>query len=120
MKRRFRPLIYILAAAQLLLAAPITSAASPATSHHSAMPCADSMPAHDNGHGNKDGSGDCPCCPDGAMDMAACLSACTLAHASIATILFTSTPSHSIAASAPAFVPVVDVNDPPLKPPPII
>jgi hypothetical protein len=111
-KRRFRPLIYILAAAQLLLAVPMTSAASPATSHSFSMPCADSMPADD--------AGDCPCCPHGAQDMAACLSACTLAHAAISTIQFASAPARSIPARAPAFVPVLDVSDPPLKPPPII
>lgn len=110
--RRFsQALIYVLIAAQLLLAVPaMASAHIGATAAHE-MPC-DEMPMPADGH-------PCPCCPDGADSMTDCLVACTLAA--------TAAPSISISqvtlAPAPLIVEIFHSFDtpsePPIKPPPI-
>jgi len=110
--RRFsQPLIYVLIAAQLLLAVPAMASAHVGANAAHEMPC-DEMPMDGDPH-------PCPCCPDGADSMTDCLVACTLAA--------TAAPSLSVAHVAVAAAPpVVDVfhsfdtpSDPPIKPPPI-
>ena len=109
--KRFRPLIYVLVAAQLLLSAPVVSALSAASSAEQ-MPCGDMMPAgSDSDH--------CPCCPDGVTSMGECLSACTAAHAAARTPTLFVPVTISSLANTPAFVPLVMLADPPVQPPPI-
>lgn len=106
-----KPLIYVLIAAQLLLALPaMASAQTGATTAHE-MPCDEMpMPAGDD---------PCPCCPDGTNSMTDCLVACTLAA--------TAAPSLSIAHVANSGAPPIvesfhsfdTPSDPPIKPPPI-
>jgi hypothetical protein len=108
-KRIFRPLLYVLIAAQLLLSAPVVSALS-AASASNAIPCADMM------------MGDtepCPCCPEGTESMAQCLSACAAAFGFVvAHSGFVAEPEPS-SASAPLFAPLAVFSEPPIKPPPI-
>ncbi len=109
--RRFSQLlIYVLIAAQLLLAVPAMASAHIGAAATHEMPCDEiPMPADDH---------PCPCCPDGADSMTDCLVACTLAA--------TAAPSISIAhvALAPE-LPIFELfhsfdtpSDPPVKPPP--
>jgi hypothetical protein len=111
-KRRSRPLLCLLALAQLLLSAPMVSAvAGPAGDSVAAMPCAGDMPMDD--------SGECPCCPDGITNIATCLSACTASVATPVTIGLPGVASQSIAPADVAARLSGGVDDPPLKPPPI-
>ncbi len=109
MIRRFRSLVYVLAALQALLTAPVVNAVAGAMPG-SDMACADMMPADD--------SGSCPCCPDGD-NLAACLSNCLAAAASTAS--YSAHRAHSVPGALPAqpVVHLADRADPPLKPPPI-
>ena len=110
--RRFsQPLLYVLIAAQLLLAVPAMASTHVGAAASHEMPCDDRpMPADEH---------DCPCCPDGADSMTDCLVACTLAA--------TAAPSLSVAhvaiAAAPPFADDFHSfdtpSDPPLNPPPI-
>jgi hypothetical protein len=108
-----RPLIYVLVAAQLLLSAPIVSAmagemASPAKD----MACADMTPRTED-------SKPCPCCPDGVMSMAACLSACAAAVAALPSVRIYLSAVTAAPAIVPRFASIAELADPPLKPPPI-
>ena len=113
--RRFiRALVYVLVAGQLLLSAPIASAFSSNTATAaSEMPCADSMPQPDD-------SKPCPCCPEGTVGVAACLSACTGSIASIPSLEIRVSRAPLVEASPLATVPIAEFADPPLKPPPIV
>jgi len=112
-RKLVRPLIYVLAAAQLLLSAPIVSAMSGEIgSSAKDMPCAESMPRTDDAK-------PCPCCPDGIMNMAACLSACTTAVAALPGIQIHLSTTTASPASDPRFANIAELADPPLKPPPI-
>jgi hypothetical protein len=111
-KRLLKPLVYLVVAAQLLLAVPAMAYVPAATAESASMPC-DEMP----GMGGGD---DCPCCPEGVDSMKDCLVSCMLAAVAA--------PSAEIVARviAPAsrvdstlFTPLVSLADPPLKPPPI-
>lgn len=113
-RRLIRTLIYVLVAGQALLSAPIASAMGNSASADTAeMPCADSMPQTDE-------SKPCPCCPDGTVGIAACLSACAASVAALPA------PAVQIVrmAAQPALgitIPqIADLADPPLKPPPIV
>jgi hypothetical protein len=106
-----KTLIYVLIAAQLLLALPAMASAQTGASAAHEMPCDEMpMPAGDD---------PCPCCPDGANSMTDCLVACTLAA--------TAAPSLSSGQAAfAAAPPIVEIfhsfdapADPPLNPPPI-
>jgi hypothetical protein len=96
-RQPFRFIIHVLIAAQLLLSAPIY-----------AVPAAADQDC-------------CPCCPDGAQGVAACLSACTASVGAISTFA-----PYSVALIATAAPPgprtrgVAEIADPPLKPPPIV
>jgi len=113
-RRFFRTLIYVLVAGQLLLSAPIVSAMSAWGSTSTAeAPCADMMLHASN-------TDPCPCCLEGDMGNATCLSACTASVGAISTYQF------SMARMAVDPLPVTRVahiaraSDPPLKPPPIV
>jgi len=103
-------LVYLVVAAQLLLAVPAMSSALVAAAADSAA-CGAMGPDHQGDH--------CPCCPDGVATMADCLTSCTLA-AAISTM---STAIDSVSLPvAPAPDPprlATRVDDPPLEPPPI-
>lgn len=111
-KRLLKPLVYLVVAAQLLLAVPAMAVAQGVSAESTSMPC-DEMP----GMGEGD---DCPCCPDGVDSMKDCLVSCMLAAVATPNA---GIPSRAIAPalrveSAP-FVPRASLSDPPLKPPPI-
>src|SRR5688572_14884014 len=106
-----KPLIYVLIAAQLLLALPAMASAQTGGAAAHEMPC-DEMPM-------PAGDGPCPCCPDGMNSMTDCLVVCTLAATAAPSI----TIAHATAAVAPPFVDCFlsfdTPSDPPIKPPPI-
>jgi hypothetical protein len=110
-KRRLRPVILLLVAAQLLLSAPVVNAMAAFASAHTAVaPCAGDMPTH---------RGDCPCCPDGVATMATCLAACTPLVGALP-VIAVAPASHSDSAPIVAIAANLGgVDDPPLKPPPI-
>lgn len=113
-RRFFRPLLYVLVAAQVLLSAPVTAALAGSGSQQAEqkMACADSMPAADH-------SNPCPCCPDGTTTMAGCLSACAGAVAAIPLPVSYAAPSVPQLAPDPVYLGSANLADPPLKPPPI-
>jgi hypothetical protein len=111
--RFIRALVYMLVSAQLLLSVPVgTAFAGGAAAASAEMPCADSMPMADDGK-------PCPCCPDGAMDTAACLSACTASVAPVPMISLPRPVSSAAALESPLRISVARLAEPPLKPPPI-
>lgn len=113
-RNRFtRALIYMLVSAQLLLSVPVATAFADAASASAEMPCADSMPMADDGK-------PCPCCPDGATDTAACLSACTASSAPVPMISLPQRVSSAAALESPPRISVARLAEPPLKPPPIV
>ena len=114
MRRWLKPLIYTLVLGQVLLSAPMVNAMSGATgSDHAEMACADSMP-------HAADSGSCPCCPEGDLGTAACLSSCAATLAAVSTIEFSSVAPDAAALPDAPLVHVAQVSDPPLKPPPIV
>jgi len=112
-KRRLRPLIYLLVAAQLLLSAPVVNAlAAVPASDAETMECAGHMSATQHADG-------CPCCPDGAGTHASCLAACT-AHVGAMPSLLLPEIANTTAAPVTRLVDTAGaIDDPPLKPPPI-
>lgn len=113
--RRFiRSLIYVLVAGQVLLSAPIASAmAGDTAAATSEMPCADSMPQTED-------SEPCPCCPDGTVGAAACLSACSASVAALSVLTVQILRAPALQTPMPICLPVADLSEPPLKPPPIV
>jgi hypothetical protein len=106
-KSLIKPLVYLLVAAQLLLAVPAIAVApvDSVACDHTAM---------------ASGGDECPCCPDGAHSMSSCLVSCSVGAASMPTHQFAArvlAPSVRVA-SAPV-APFNSLSDPPLKPPPI-
>jgi hypothetical protein len=113
MSRRFRTLIHVLVAAQILLSAPVWAVTFDSAATSSAnMPCADSMPAS---------AGDecCPCCPDGVGSVAGCLSACLAMLGAIPTAMMPIAAAESTDAITALAVSLAHAAEPPLKPPPI-
>jgi hypothetical protein len=109
-KRLFKPLVYLLVAAQLLLAVPAMA--------HSQTQSGTSAPCDQVAH--MAATQECPCCPDGSMSMSDCLVSCTLASATAPVRL------DQIRVSAPALrveampaIAYASHSAPPLKPPPI-
>jgi hypothetical protein len=64
-------------------------------------------------------SGHCPCCPDGADTIAACLAACSAAFGITSSLSVSQVRADSIRVSLPIVAAHSRVFDPPLKPPPI-
>jgi hypothetical protein len=114
MNRRFiRSLVYVLLAGQVLLSAPMVSALTNGMPGSLAeMPCADSMPQTDD-------SKPCPCCPEGTVGAAACLSACTASVAALPALTVQIYRAPLLQAPMPVAVPVANLAEPPLNPPPI-
>lgn len=108
--KRYRLLVHVLVAAQLLLSAPVVTALT-ASTPGSTPPCADMMMTGD--------SHPCPCCPDDVSSIAQCLSACTQAASQVGSTTPSITRHSPPLASAPAFNPLPVAADPPIKPPPI-
>jgi hypothetical protein len=114
-KRWKRILVRVLAVAQLVSAAPVVSAL-PAAPASNEMPCAEMM-----GMGTKHAdSGDCPCCPEGADSVAACLSACAASACITATFSLPMLSAGTPLAPRPIVIAHSRLFDPPLKPPPIV
>lgn len=109
-KPRSRKLVYVLAAFQLLLAAPVVNAVAGALPA-SGMDCGDMMPASPD-------SDACPCCPDGD-NVAVCLSNCLPAScvAPGLVLIFANDRGHESPAESP--FPLAVRGEPPVKPPPI-
>jgi hypothetical protein len=114
-KRLLKPLVYLVAVAQLLLAVP-ASAVAPANSSSAASTSINCEEMAGMGGGDE-----CPCCPDGVDSMSACLVSCSVGALSA--------PTHQFAARlfAPSVrvepvpsAPFNSLSDPPLKPPPIV
>lgn len=108
----FRPLVYVLVAAQLLLSAPVVSAAAAGSSSIAEMPCADSMPTAEK-------FDHCPCCPDGVTTMAGCMSACAVTATALGTTIAHVHRSPVVPIATTVFNNLAESADPPLKPPPI-
>jgi hypothetical protein len=103
-RRLLKPLVYLLVAAQLLLAVPAMAAAHGAAgSATAAMHC-----------------DKCPCCPDALDSMKDCLTTCMLGSVAApgAGTVFVVATAHQRVDSA-TFTALVSLSDPPLKPPPI-
>jgi len=97
-----KPLIYWLVALQLLLSAPVVSALTASGTHCAAF----------RNH--------CPCCPDGVVGMADCLSACSAAAAPPPVCNAVIAEVASSEAPAQAVRRLDTLDEPPLKPPPIL
>ena len=112
--RPFRIVVHILAVAQLLLSPVAVSALTtgPATAA-SEMPCADTMP-------HADDQRSCPCCPDGANSVAACLSNCAASVGAISSFELPISTLLAMPLPAMPLTQVARIADPPLKPPPIV
>jgi hypothetical protein len=110
MSRRTRLQVYLVVAAQLLLAVPAMSSAFVAAAAESAG-CGSMAP---DDHGDH-----CPCCPEGITTMTDCLASCTLAAAIPAGWVVADPVSIPVvpAPEPPALASYVD--DPPPEPPPI-
>jgi len=103
-----RYLLPLLAAAQLLLAAP--AMASVQTNADAAVPC---------DHMAMTGDHDCPCCPDGTESMKDCLTSCLLAALITSDITPAVAMTHAPTEYVDADYRIPSPADPPVKPPPI-
>lgn len=113
-KRWKRILVRVLVATQLLSAAPLASALT-SSRDADALPCAGMM---DMANMPSD-SRHCPCCPDGADSVAACLAACVAASGITSSLYVSLVRTDSLRVSLPIVAAHSRVFDPPLKPPPI-
>jgi hypothetical protein len=102
--------VYLIVAAQLLLAVPALSSAL-VSSAAEAVACGAMAP---DGHGDH-----CPCCPDGVTTMADCLASCTLAAAIPAMWTATDVVALPVAPTPEPPKLATRVDDPPPEPPPI-
>lgn len=111
--RRFpQLLVYVVVAAQLLLAVPAMAAAQLGSAPNHQVPCDEmSMPAA--------GDGPCPCCPDGADSMTDCLVTCTLAATAAPSVSISHVVSTNTPPAVETFHCFESASDPPLDPPPI-
>jgi hypothetical protein len=113
MNRLLCTLVYVLIAAQAMAFSPMTPELTRAQADPgSQMACGDAMPAGGD-------SDPCPCCPDGVMDAAACLSACTAMVGAISTFAAFVPGSASEPIIDATTLPRLTNSDPPLDPPPI-
>ena len=109
-----RLIVQVLVAAQLISAAPLANAL-PAAESTESMPCAEMM-----GMANMPSdSGDCPCCPEGADSVAACLAACAAASGITSSFAVSQARVDSLRVTPPIVAAHSRAFDPPLKPPPI-
>jgi hypothetical protein len=118
-RRTFRPLVYALAAVQLLLSVPVASAWAAEVSAEA--PAAQSMPCDDmNMQADVHHSKQCPCCLDGAMGTMDCQSACAASAAVTSVARYFRPNSVAVPTTEPLPVFFLPLADPPLKPPPIV
>jgi hypothetical protein len=110
MSRLTRLQVYLIVAAQLLLAVPAMSSAFVASAAESAA-CGGMAPDEHGDH--------CPCCPDGITTMTDCLASCTLAAAIPAGWVVSDPVSIPLAPSPEPPTLSSYVDDPPPEPPPI-
>jgi hypothetical protein len=103
---------WLLVAAQVFLSAPVASALASVAASADTVHCAGMMPAGDR-------SDPCPCCPEGDMGTAACLSACTASAGVIQAFAIPQARATAVLAAPRPLVHRTDLADPPLKPPPI-
>jgi len=108
-------LIRVLVMAQLLTAAPL-ALAQPAPESAGAMPCAEMMNMADGAAGTDE----CPCCPEGADSVAACLSACVAAAGMPPSFTLSLARAEKPRVCLPIVIAHSRVSDPPTKPPPIV
>jgi hypothetical protein len=107
---RTRILVYLVVAAQLLMAVPAMSSAFVASVAEAAA-CGGMSRADHGDH--------CPCCPEGVTTTADCLASCTLA-AAIPTVMVVVAPDTLSMAPAPEPRAITShFDDPPPEPPPI-
>jgi hypothetical protein len=109
-----RILMQVLVVAQVVCAAPVASAL-PAAQSAGEMPCAgmmDMAPMHSD-------SEPCPCCPEGADSVAACLAACAVVAGITASFSMPMISAGTSRAPLPIVTAQSRLFDPPLKPPPI-
>jgi hypothetical protein len=66
-----------------------------------------------------DGSDTCPCCPEGVNE-AACLSACAASAGMVQTAAVFQANTTIVLAAPRPLGPLVNLAEPPLKPPPIV
>ena len=108
--RPARSLVYLLIAAQLLLAVPAAAfsvaAATPSTADCAGMPM-----DHDDDH--------CPCCPDGVTTTLDCLASCTMAAAVLPSVPVIAQAVLPAAPVSRSLAELAAFESPPLKPPPI-
>jgi len=105
---------YVYPRETLEAAAPLASA-MPASQNADAMPCAEMMGMASD-HADSD---DCPCCPEGADSVAACLAACVAASGITSSFIVSPARADSPRVSLPIVIAHSRLFDPPLKPPPI-
>jgi hypothetical protein len=114
-KRLFKPLVYLLVAAQLLLAVPAMATtiafSAGASSASASVPCDQMTPS--------DHSDECPCCPVGGMSMASCLASCAVAAAMPARDICIRVSALASRVEALPSIRFASLSSPPLKPPPI-
>jgi hypothetical protein len=119
-KRLLKPLVYLVAVAQLLLAVP-ASAVAPADPGSTALASAASVSSNCEAMAGMGGSDECPCCPDGVDSMSACLASCSVGAVSAPTHQFAARLfAPSVRVERAPSVPFNSLSDPPLKPPPIV
>lgn len=109
-----RRLVYAVIAVQLLLSAPLASAAAENAGRTVASA---SLVVSEHSHGGEQDP--CPCCPDGETGLAACLSACAATVAVLPSISFSMATPVTVPAVAATPVIYSPPTSPPLKPPPI-
>jgi hypothetical protein len=108
-----RALIYMLVAAQLLLSVPAAAFSGQTAAATVEIPSADYMPTADDGQS-------CPCCPDGVMNTAACLSACAASVGFISMMSLPQRVNSAVATESAPDIPRARRSEPPLKPPQIV
>ncbi len=112
-RRNLRKIVCLLVALQAFLSAPMGSAfaamAGPAD------------PANCEGMMTDTGAPDsCPCCPEGDMGTAACLSACAASAGAVQTLAVVQARAMVVFAAPRVHADVATPDDAPLTPPPIV
>jgi hypothetical protein len=108
----FRPLVFLLVAVQLLLAAPMASALT--RDGLTQVSSTAAAPAHGDHEAD-----DCPCCPDNVTSGLDCLAACGPAAALPVPLLLLAIPSTAPFSAMSKPLIYAPPADPPLNPPPI-
>jgi len=102
-------LVYLVIAAQLLLAVPAMASSFQAPASQGAD-CGDMAMPHDD---------HCPCCPEGVTTTSDCLAACAMAAAILPTVEIVTQLVRPVAPQGLSPTELTSTESPPLKPPPI-